>query len=75
MSTVTFELEADYIELNQLLKLTGACESGGAGKALLAEGRVTVDGQLETRKTAKIRAGQSVTCDDLHILVVAGSAG
>ena len=75
MPTVAFKLEADYIEVNQLLKLTGACESGGAGKLLVAEGRVRVDGQPETRKTAKIRAGQNVTCEDLHILVVAGGAG
>ncbi len=74
MQTVTFELEADYIELNQLLKLAGACESGGAGKALVAEGRVAVDGQFESRKTAKIRAGQVVRCDELRIVVVAGTA-
>lgn len=73
MPTVTFTLEAEYIEVNQLLKLTGACDSGGAGKALVAEGRVTVDGLAEGRKTAKIRAGQTVACDDLRIVVVAGT--
>ncbi len=69
MPTVTFTLESEYIELNQLLKLAGACDSGGAGKLLVAEGRVSVDGQTESRKTAKIRAGQRVTCEDLRILV------
>lgn len=73
MQTVTFQLEADYIELNQLLKLAGACESGGAGKMLVADGRVTVDGQAESRKTAKIRAGQVVRCEDLRIVVTAGA--
>lgn len=75
MPAITFRLEADYIELNQLLKLAGACDSGGAGKALVAEGRVTVDGQPESRKTAKIRAGQTVACDGLRISVIAGAAG
>jgi ribosome-associated protein len=72
MPTVTFTLEAEYIEVNQLLKLAGACDSGGAGKALVADGRVRVDGGIETRKTAKIRAGQTVAIDDLRIVVRAG---
>lgn len=70
MPTIEFELTRDYVELNQLLKLAGACDSGGAGKALVAEGLVQVDGQPESRKTAKIRAGQVVTCRDLRILVL-----
>ena len=72
MQTIEFQLTADYVELNQLLKLTGVCDSGGAGKALVAEGRVQVDGQPESRKTAKIRAGQVVTCGDVRIVVGAG---
>ena len=69
MTTVDFELTHDYVELNQLLKLAGVCDSGGAGKALVAEGLVQVDGQPESRKTAKIRAGQVVTCGDFRIVV------
>lgn len=74
MPTIQFELTHDYIELNQLLKLAGACDSGGAGKALVAEGRVQVDGQPESRKTAKIRAGQVVTCGNARIVVGAVKA-
>jgi ribosome-associated protein len=72
MQTIDFELTRDHIELNQLLKVVGLCDSGGAGKALVAEGLVQVDGQPESRKTAKIRAGQVVTCRDTKIVVVAG---
>lgn len=75
MSKISFALESEYIEVNQLLKLVGVCDSGGAGKLLVAEGRVTVDGQPESRKTAKIRAGQIVVCGDLQIAVVAGATG
>lgn len=74
MPSVTFPLDSEFIELNQLLKLAGACDSGGAGKALVAGGRVFVDGRVESRKTAKIRAGQVVVCEDLRIAVVAGDA-
>ena len=57
----TFELGThDYIELNNLLKITGFCESGGMAKSLIAEGQVMVDSQIETRKRCKIRAGQIV---------------
>ena len=31
MADVTFTLEAETIEVNQLLKLVGLCDSGGAG--------------------------------------------
>ena len=71
MPTIDFELTRDYVELNQLLKLAGVCDSGGAGKALVAQGLVQVDGQPESRKTAKIRAGQVVACGDVRIVVAA----
>ncbi|HTM29259.1 MAG TPA: RNA-binding S4 domain-containing protein, partial [Rhodanobacter sp.] len=60
MQTIDFELEGDYVELNMLLKLVGVCDSGGAGKAIVASGAVHVDGAMELRKTCKIRAGQVV---------------
>ncbi|MEO6024925.1 MAG: RNA-binding S4 domain-containing protein [Burkholderiales bacterium] len=66
-----FRLNSEYVELNQLLKLTGVSESGGAGKALVAEGSVSVDGQIELRKTCKIRAGQVVSFKDVRINVLA----
>ena len=62
MPLIRFELDRDHIELNQLLKLTGVCDSGGAGKHLVASGAVRVDGAVELRKTCKIRAGQRVQC-------------
>ena len=69
MPSIDFQLERDFIELNQLLKLAGLCDSGGAGKALVASGTVRVDGLVETRKTCKIRAGQSVEVGDTRIEV------
>ena len=73
MPQIDFELDADrdHVELNQLLKLAGLCDSGGAGKAIVAAGAVSVDGVVELRKTCKIRAGQVVTLDDVEIRVTA----
>ncbi|MCA0393483.1 MAG: RNA-binding S4 domain-containing protein [Proteobacteria bacterium] len=71
MQETQFRLEGDYIELNQLLKLEGVVDSGGAGKQLVASGAVRVDGVVELRKTCKIRAGQVVELDGVRIVVSA----
>ena len=71
MPTLDFQLDHDFVELNQLLKLVGLCDSGGAGKALVASGVVQVDGVVELRKTCKIRAGQVVSLGDIEIRVSA----
>ena len=71
MQQLSFDLDRDHVELNQLLKLSGVCDSGGAGKALVASGVVTVDGAVELRKTCKIRAGQVVRIGDIRIDVTA----
>jgi ribosome-associated protein len=69
MQQLEFIVHGEYVELNQLLKLVGVCDSGGAGKALVASGDVAVDGEQELRKTCKIRAGQVVTLGDIRINV------
>ncbi|MDR3390485.1 MAG: RNA-binding S4 domain-containing protein [Sulfuriferula sp.] len=69
MQHVDFVLEREFIELNQLLKLAGVVDSGGAGKHLVAEGLVQVDGHEELRKTCKIRNGQTVTVGDVEIKI------
>jgi ribosome-associated protein len=70
MQQVSFDLNTEYVELNQLLKLVGLCDSGGAGKMMVASGVVSVDGKKELRKTCKIRAGQRVSVGDVRISVV-----
>ncbi len=75
MQTIEFELEGDYVELNMLLKLVGLCDSGGAGKAIVASGAVKVGGVIELRKTCKIHAGQVAVIDDTEIHVLADPNG
>ncbi|TQK12836.1 ribosome-associated protein [Herbaspirillum sp. SJZ130] len=71
MQKITFPLQGHpHVELNQLLKLCGLCDSGGAGKQLVADGRVKVNGKPESRKTCKITAGQKVALGDVQISVV-----
>lgn len=67
--SIEFNLRGEYVELNNLLKLTGLADSGGRGKAMVAQGLVKVDGKVENRKTAKIRAGQIIECEGIRIAV------
>jgi ribosome-associated protein len=69
MQSIEFVVNGEFVELCNLLKLTGIADSGGQGKALVAAGEVTVDGQAESRKAAKIRPGQLVECRGTRILV------
>lgn len=75
MQNIEFRLDRQHpcIALCNLLKLTGIASSGGQGKLLVAAGEVSVDQQPESRKTAKIHAGQLVECRGTVISVV--SAG
>ena len=55
----TFHLDnPPHVELCDLLKLQGWCDSGAQAKDRSADGQVKVDGAIETRKRARIGAGQ-----------------
>jgi ribosome-associated protein len=69
MESTVIELTSEFIELNQLLKVAGLVDSGGAGKHMVDSGVVSVDGKKELRKTAKIRAGQIVIVGKVRISV------
>jgi ribosome-associated protein len=58
--SITLEVRGEYIQLDQLLKTTGLCQSGGFAHSEIEAGRVQVDGQVETRKRAKLRPGQRI---------------
>lgn len=71
MRQIDFALRGDFITLDALLKATGLAGSGGAAKAMVAEGRVQVDGREELRKTCKIRTGQVVAVAGARVRVMA----
>ena len=67
---IKYKLENEYIELYKLLKVLDLVDSGGQAKMLVAEGYVLRNGETETRKRAKIRAGEVlVVGDDVTIEV------
>ncbi|EGY51900.1 RNA-binding S4 domain-containing protein [Neisseria shayeganii] len=70
-ATVYLE-DQEYIALCDLLKLAGLADSGGQAKALIAEGLVCRNGSIETRKTAKIRAGDTIEFNGTVLDIAAG---
>lgn len=59
------------INLTQVLKRAGWVENGGQAKALIAEGRVRVNGQVETRKRRQMAPGDAVALEGGPALVLA----
>ena len=51
---------AEYIELIKMLKLLRIASSGGEAKMMVENGEVKLNGNPESRKRAKLRAGDVV---------------
>lgn len=64
----------ESIRLGQLLKLSGIVEDGAEARELIQTGRVTVDGEVETRRAAQVRPGSTVELPGATMTVVKGSA-
>ena len=50
------EINREPVELYKVLKFEGLVASGGEAKMVVAEGLVTVNGQIETQKRKKLVA-------------------
>ena len=72
MSKRSFQLEAEFIRLDDLLKLTGCVQTGGQAKVLIQGGGVTLDGEVCTMRGKKLRGGETVAIpeSDEEITVV-----
>lgn len=57
------------IELSQFLKFGGLAGSGGEAKQAVAEGRVRVNGVVESKKGRKLALGDEVTLEGTTIVV------
>ena len=65
----------ESIRLGQFLKLANLVEDGAEAKAVIAEGLVQVDGEVETRRGRQLAAGNVVTLGPASVQVVTGEAG
>ncbi|CAB4621263.1 unannotated protein [freshwater metagenome] len=65
------EISTDSIRLGQFLKLANLVDSGSDAKFLLAEGELSVNGEVETRRGRQLRNGDVVEYDGIEVRVVA----
>ena len=63
------EITSEPVELYKILKFEGLVSSGGEAKTVVADGRVLVNGEIETRKRKKIVAGDVIEFRDEKIRI------
>ncbi|MGI5915078.1 MAG: RNA-binding S4 domain-containing protein [Anaerolineae bacterium] len=61
--------DEETIRLDQFMKLANMVRSGGEAKHLIQNGKVLVNGEVETRRSRKLRAGDSVTFNGETVVV------
>jgi ribosome-associated protein len=64
MTTRDLPIRGDSIRLGQALKLSGLADSGGEARALLEQGAVTVNAQVELRRGRQLHHGDVVALGD-----------
>jgi ribosome-associated protein len=64
-----FKIEGEYIELIQLLKAIGLAQTGGHAKMIVDEEMVIRNGEIETRKRAKLISGDIIQVLDNKIIL------
>ena len=62
-------IRTEYIKLDALLKYAALVPSGGEAKTVVAEGLVSVNGEVCTMRGKKLRAGDVVEYDGQRILI------
>ena len=63
------EISREPVELYKILKFEGMTTSGGEAKSVIADGRVIVNGKVETRKRRKIVSGDIIEFAEEKILI------
>lgn len=74
MSDRVVEIHTEWIELQQLLKLTDFLSTGGDVRSFLAEGEVKLNDEPENRRGRKVRPGDTVWVNGVTLRVVAKKA-
>ena len=73
MAVRDLPIRGESIRLGQALKLSGLAESGGEARALVEDGAVTVNGEVETRRGRQLRDGDVVALGDDALRIAGGS--
>ena len=63
------QIKTEFIKLDQLLKFSGLCDTGGFAKELIQQGEVKVNGEVCTMRGKKIRSGDTVSAGEYTVKV------
>ncbi|SHJ27538.1 S4 domain-containing protein YaaA [Lutispora thermophila] len=64
------KIETEYIKLDQFLKFAGLVNTGGEAKNIIAEGKVMVNGEVETARGKKLRIDDVIEIDGRKYKIV-----
>jgi ribosome-associated protein len=64
-------IRGESIRLGQALKLSGLADTGGEARALVEDGAVSVNGEVETRRGRQLRDGDVVALGDEALRIAA----
>lgn len=70
MDYIDFKIVGEYIELIQLLKAIGLAQTGGHAKLIVEEEMVLRNGEIETRKRAKLIPGDIIQVNEKKIKLI-----
>ena len=62
-------IHEEYIRLDNLMKFSGMCDTGGRAKYLIQNGEVKLNGEICTMRGKKIRTGDTVEYDGRTVTV------
>jgi ribosome-associated protein len=65
----TVRIHTEFIKLESLLKYCGHCLTGGEAKGLIAEGKVSVNGEVCTQRGRKIHDRDQVSAEGRQYVV------
>lgn len=71
METIT--INEEFIRLDNLMKFSGMCNSGGRAKYLIQNGEVKLNGEVCTMRGKKIRPGDTIEYQNRTITVTSNT--
>lgn len=69
MKDEKIKIDSEFIRLQDLLKLSGVCSTGGMAKVVIQNGEVLVNDEVCTMRGKKMRPGDFAQFDDIKIIV------
>ena len=69
MKVEKIKIDSEFIRLQNLLKLSGVCATGGMAKVVIQNGEVLVNDEVCSMRGKKMRPGDKARFEDIEIVV------